>query len=281
MPNVFRLEDGHTVPAASFTHALVMVQADGSHAIYSRHRNADAQAARAESKAFSGDLHGRQWYRVAAVDQDELAREDADQRAAEAAAATPFAAVEGVAWGTADPKALADATEVLDYLTTGTESLAGLLPGALDALVLSGKPAELVGVLVQVQDLRAALKTIEDEITWKAGAAFKERAGTLEDGREFTIKRGATRKAWDHDGWKHDVRAAIAAEVVPDAEAIILHPETGEEEPLRRALIDAMTKAQQAGASAPPKVTAMKHYGLDVDDYCETTPGAWSVSFTA
>lgn len=273
MPNVFRTQNGQTIPAASFTAAVLT--ADGT--VRSRHRDGAAALRSLESAARKGvDVAG--WELVEAQDQDTLAQQDAREAAKARAEKTAFAMPTGTAWGQADTGALDNYTEVLDYIETGLESLAELNGAALEALVLTDQPAEVVGVLARVQGLRSSLKTLEDAITDKAAHAFQGRSGTLANGQAFSVKRSAARKAWDHDAWKHDVRAAVARELVPADDTVILDAETGETTPVRPLLIQAMDKVQQAQGSSAPKVTALKAYGLEADEYCETSAGSWTVS---
>lgn len=138
---------------------------------------------------------------------------------------------------------------------------------------------DLVATVVLVQDLRRRLGLVESYLAREAGHLAVEvnapREGVLPDGRLYTLRRGANRKAWDHDTWKHDVRAQVLATRQVPAE--LVDPDTGDLVNLPTLL----AAVQEVHGSTAPRVTGLKGLGLDPGDYCETTPGPWTVQAVA
>lgn len=127
----------------------------------------------------------------------------------------------------------------------------------------------LVGLCALLQDLRRSLAQTEGLLAMRAGRdEATPRDGVLPDGRHYEVRRGTTRKAWDHDGWKHDVRAQVLSGV-----GEVVDTSTGEQVDVH-ALVAAV---QEVHGSSAPRVTALKRLGLEPDTYCESVPGTWGV----
>ena len=159
--------------------------------------------------------------------------------------------------------------------TAAVEVLAGALRPALDHLQATAQDDQVASFVAWVQDTRRALAELETQATDYAGRNLTvSREGVLSDGRRYVLKRGQNRKAWDHDGWKHDARAAvIKGEGLP---AEVVDPETG----TFINLYTLLEKVQEVHGSSAPRVGVLRALHLDPDDYSETTPGRWSVIVT-
>lgn len=87
------------------------------------------------------------------------------------------------------------------------------------------------------------------------------------------IRRANDRKAWIHESWQADVRAAILDRAGISDEVFTASGESFDIYELLRA-VEAVH-----GATAP-KVTALRALGLDDAAYCEVRPGAPQVQIT-
>lgn len=178
-------------------------------------------------------------------------------------------------------RALTVMAQGVDLSDTNVPDAAQYLSDSLD---LEG----LVGTIAMVQDLRRALALTEAYLSRQAGLLAvemgMEREGRLTDGRPWTLKRGNTRKAWDHDEWKRAARGKIMAATLDALDlpstVLAVNPETGEQVDLdlARVLLEAETAVQEVHGSTAPRVTALKGLGLTPADYCEEVPGTWGVS---
>lgn len=179
----------------------------------------------------------------------------------------------------ANPQAASAVARAMADARERVEDVARNLPAAVAHWNATLTDAEAVNVVAWAQDLRRLLADVEAAVTWAASRnASIPKTGTLADGRAYTLKRGADRKGWDHDRWKHDVRAAIASD--RGAGMMVVDESTGEVRPVAQVLLSAIADAQAVHGSTAPKVTALKALGLDPDDYAETIPGRWSVVIT-
>jgi len=146
-----------------------------------------------------------------------------------------------------------------------------------------GELAAAAYLVDQLATLRADLARIEHGIVLAGSKALRrhpelERQGTLPDGRQFELRRGNTRKAWQHDDWQRDVRAKVLDAV---SDSPLVDPATGEEVDVRRMVAAAVETAQSVHGSTGPKVTALRALALDPGDYAEQTPGLWSFDLSA
>lgn len=156
-----------------------------------------------------------------------------------------------------------------DALTHLVAEIGRTLDDEITELVLADQFSGTVEIIAFIQDIRQALKAIDDRVQFYVGQTWMDRTGVLPDGREYEVKRKMDRKAWKHEDWKHDARAAVAkAHVVEDA--------PGAKE-LARLLIVAMTDLQNFHGASAPKVTTMRKYELDPDEYCTTEKGGYGV----
>lgn len=135
-----------------------------------------------------------------------------------------------------------------------------------------------------VQDLRRRLGQVEMDLTTTLGKAEGQFQGNLPDGRQFTLKRTAERKGWDHEDWKRDARRKVVQTTSEryavmgyddDEPVVVYNTETGETASLAAILHEAVTMAQEVHGSTAPRSTALKRLGLYASDYCESSPGGW------
>jgi hypothetical protein len=146
--------------------------------------------------------------------------------------------------------------------------------------------ADLVATVDLIQWFRRRLGVAEAWVAREVGMltaaeAASEKAGTLPDGRPYEVLRGANRKAWKHDQWQHDVRQTVIASLVPPTEGTVLLVNGTTGEPLDADLSDLLAKVEAVHGSTAPRVTALKALGLSADDYCESSPGPYTVKITA
>lgn len=147
---------------------------------------------------------------------------------------------------------------------------------------------ERAAVVATIQEVRARLTAVEAGVTTSIGNEAGAVTGYLPDGRQYTTKRAADRKEWQHDEWKRDARRAIVTKMmeglpVPldaNKRVAVLHPETGEVEHFAPGLFlqMAMQTIQDVHGSTAPKSTALKALGLYASDYCTSTPGGWRLN---
>lgn len=156
----------------------------------------------------------------------------------------------------------------------------GWLEVALSELVdacTDPQGTDLAELLVNVREARMKLQGIERDAE---AACAKAMLGDYAETTTLRVERSRAtdRKAWDHDEWKRDVRAkAVQAAGLKGAQAVITAD--GEELPAA-ALWDALATVQGAHGAAAPKTTALRALGLDARDYCESSPGPWTVRVT-
>lgn len=159
------------------------------------------------------------------------------------------------------------------------------LTAALDALVKDHRPQDMVEAILWCQDQRKVLRDLEERITeYAATAPSIGQSGDLSDGRHYEVKRAAKRTAWDHDAWKRAARAKVTETTrerfVPTVQDALVDGVTGEPVTVGHVVQTAMTALQEFHGSTAPRVGTMRQYDLDPGDYCETSPGGWTVTIT-
>lgn len=163
-----------------------------------------------------------------------------------------------------------DALAVQDYVLTD----------ATRYLVEAADVQALVATVAMLQDLKRSLAVAEAYVAREVGYLTQEfssdKTGRLPDGRPYEILRGSVRKAWDHDAWKDDVAAAAVRQVLGHDAAELVDPDDG----TVVSPYDLIRAAQAAHGSTAPKSTALKALGLKADDYCESSPGPYTVKIT-
>lgn len=161
----------------------------------------------------------------------------------------------------------------LDAVTQAVEELEKALPGLLEQCT-DPQGADMAELLLMVQQARVALQAVERDAEL---ACAKALLGNMTEAAGLRIERyrSADRKAWNHDDWQRDVRTkALRAAGLLRAQAIIT---TDGEELDPAVLHDLLRSVQGVHGAAGPKTTAIRQLGLDPDDYCERSPGAWHV----
>lgn len=169
----------------------------------------------------------------------------------------------------------------MDALDVSLNEADTLLADAAQFLAEALDVEGLVALAAKVADLKRGLAVAEAFLAREAGKVASEmnrREGTLPDGRQFAVKRGAIRKAWDHLTWKRDVLNAIVSKV--PASAVVVDSNTGEELDAAKVIGGFIALAQEVHGSTAPKVKALKSLTLDPDDYCTSTPGPYAVIIT-
>jgi hypothetical protein len=120
-----------------------------------------------------------------------------------------------------------------------------------------------VSDLAELREVRKALADWEAELSEWLAEALGFNTLTLDDGKEVTVRRGTTRKTWDHDQLLRVVLARSRDERVID-------PETGEAEDLAEATLRVLTDCAHIDYW---RKGALAKRGLDIDEFAETTAG--------
>lgn len=168
----------------------------------------------------------------------------------------------------------ADAVNVLGVLNHAARSLSLDAVNGCRSRLEAGEGHNVVAMVAMLQDVRRSLAETEAYLAREIGRDdMGQTSGTLPDGRLWTVKRGADRKAWSHADWQRDVRQQVLSGV-PE---ILVEPNDGE----TVNVADLLAAVQAVHGSSAPKVTALKRLGLDPSDYCETYSGPFSVQVSA
>jgi hypothetical protein len=161
----------------------------------------------------------------------------------------------------------------LENVTHAVDALGEALPDLLGQCT-DPQAADMAELLLVIQQARVALQAIERDTEVACARALSEPL-TEAPGLRIERYRSADRKAWQHDRWQDDVRAkALRTTGLLKAQAII----TADGEELDPGVLhDLLRAVQGVHGAAAPKTTSLKQLGLDPDDYCERSPGAWHV----
>lgn len=179
------------------------------------------------------------------------------------------------------PAAASEALDqTLDDLDAATAHALTALGPAME-WDLAQDVASAVGTVARVQDLVRRLRDIESLAARAVGQAVGRVEGELPDGRTFTVRRTADRKAWDHERWQYDARSKVADQVLDDVPDTVVDPESGETVSVGAIVMMAMASIEHVHGSTSPRVTSLKALGLDPGDYCETVRGNWTVDTLA
>lgn len=162
---------------------------------------------------------------------------------------------------------MTDELEVLaaldDYCARVVPHLAVMLSPDLDGMV------QLLVALRRGQaQLRWAAEQLEDEIVKVMPARDTEVPGV---GR-VELRTGTTRKQWD----KEALVAALVARIGDDP-TILADPDTGELHPPAHIAETVIARFLEA-ATPSWKVTGLRKYRIDPDEFCETTYGRKTIS---
>lgn len=177
---------------------------------------------------------------------------------------------------TPDAGTLVGVLRLLDQSTTDAQANAD----AHDQM----EPQDLADAVALIQDLKARLTQVETDLATALGRREGAFTGYLSDGRQFTLKRSADRKEWQHDEWKRDARRVLVEQTLTNLgvtrDAVVVDPTTGleTEQTLATIIQSALTNAQEIHGSTAPRSTALKSLGLYASDYCTSTPGGWRLN---
>lgn len=168
------------------------------------------------------------------------------------------------------------AVDPLAGVVAAVKRLAEAAP-ALQAACTDPEGTDLAELFVTIQEARKALQAVErdtEDTCARAMLADEAETPTLRIER----RRGADRKAWDHESWQRDVRnKALQARGLKGAQGVL----TADGELLGVGVLHEVLRAvQDAHGAGAPKSTTLKAFGLDVRDYCESSPGAWTLRVT-
>lgn len=135
--------------------------------------------------------------------------------------------------------------------------------------------AEVARALVQVRNARRSLGDIERELeTELAENRFESKVTTVSGVGTFEVRRGSVRKSWDSDGL---VSLLVRRALDPEGTGEI----PGNPFAIAERIRDALTECAPFTPSMGWRVTALRARGVDVDDYCATSPGRVSVQIVA
>ena len=167
-------------------------------------------------------------------------------------------------------------------VATGIAGLAAGLPLLMDSLDERLDHAGMAEVAAWLGDARRRLAEVEADAVARLGTADgRPDMLTLEDGRLVTVRRGKDRKSWDHERWQHDARAVVAARADDTWADGLVDPVTGETVTAAAVVMPSLVQVEKVHGAGPPRVAAVRELGLDVDDYCQVSPGRWSIDVSA
>lgn len=164
--------------------------------------------------------------------------------------------------------------DVVENVTASVGSLGDRLSDLLQECT-DPEGRDLAELLWNVREARTELLDIErtlEEATAKAMLGDNAETGTIRVERS----RRPDRKSWQHDEWKADVRRKTIQKNSLKGAVVI----SADGEELDVSLEAVIREVQEVHGSAPPKVTGLRKLGIDADDYCERSPGPWSVKVT-
>lgn len=166
--------------------------------------------------------------------------------------------------------------EPLAGVTAAVDAMDKALPGLMAACT-DPEGTDLAELFITLQEARKALQSLERDAELACAKAMLADEAETETLR-IERRRGADRKAWDHEQWQRDVRAkTLQAHGLKGAQGVL----TADGEVVPFAVVfDVLLGVESAHAAAAPKTTALKALGLDARDYCESSPGAWTVRVT-
>lgn len=166
-----------------------------------------------------------------------------------------------------------------DPLSRTAEAVAALedaLPRLLEACT-DPEARDLAEFLLNVREAREKLQALERDVqaaTAKAMLGDFTQSATIRAERS----RASDRTAWDHDSWKRDVRQqALRKHGLLGVQALVTSDGEELEPAALHALISDLQSVHSAAAPKTSKAGGLRAFGLDPDDYCTRTPGAWSV----
>ncbi|WP_408895904.1 hypothetical protein ACJ5H2_13385 [Nocardioides sp. R1-1] len=167
-------------------------------------------------------------------------------------------------------------SDVVTAVNEAVEALEKALPGLLEQCT-DPQATDMAEVLASIREARILLARLELETevaTAKAMLGDHAETPTLRVERT----RAAERKTWDHEGWQKDVRSKVLrAHGLAGVAALITTD--GEEVPASE-LHAVLADLQSVHGSAGPRLTQLRQFGLDPDDYCARAPGTWRVKVT-
>lgn len=166
--------------------------------------------------------------------------------------------------------------DVLENLTDAVNDLDAQVGALLEACT---DPAgtDVAELLDMVRTERTRLYALEQQVEEAAARALLDDMTTT-DTLRIERHRTTDRKAWQHADWQRDVRAKVLqAHGLKGAQGVL----TADGEVLEASvLFDLMATLQGAHGSTSPRTTALRALGLDARDYCESSPGRWTVKVT-
>lgn len=168
---------------------------------------------------------------------------------------------------------------------TAAIAMTSLTSQAIQHLEETLDPSLVVDAVAAIQRAKKTLGLVEADLARALGRQARL-APTLKTGTgpgyTWEVRGGATRKSWDHDGWKRDVRRTIVDGLeLGDVHQVLT--DDGEVLPLDLAKVfhEVLALAQAVHGSAEPKATALRPLGIDRDAYCEKYPGPFTLTITA
>lgn len=167
-------------------------------------------------------------------------------------------------------------SDALSSLTDAVTDLDLQLDYLLDACT---DPAgtDVAELLDLIRTERVRLQALEGRAEEAAAKALLDDMTTT-DTLRIERHRTQDRKAWQHEDWQRDVRAKVLqAHGLKGAQGVLTAD--GEVVPAS-VLHEVLRSVERAHGAAAPKTTALRALGLDARDYCESSPGRWTVKVT-
>jgi hypothetical protein len=134
---------------------------------------------------------------------------------------------------------------------------------------------ELAAELYRLRSQIATLQREAGEVEAALVAEMTEKQLEIPGLGVFERRRKTDRKAWQHE----DIRSALLVklregEIEPARYADLVNGEIIEEDETELAF-----RVLTECANPSWRVTALKRYDIDPDDFCEVTPGGYSIQF--
>lgn len=163
--------------------------------------------------------------------------------------------------------------DVLVNLTDAVNDLEAQVDALVEACT-DPQGTDVAELLDAVRTERVRVQALEGRVEEACARALLDDMTTT-DRLRIERHRTSDRKAWQHEDWQRDVRAKVLQSLgLKGAQGVLTAD--GEVVPAS-VLFDLMSSVEAAHGSAAPKMTALRSLGLDARDYCETSPGRWTV----
>lgn len=136
----------------------------------------------------------------------------------------------------------------------------------------AGSHQSLLIQLAEIRQVRTRLALTERAVEDLAADLLTDKVTEIPGLGAVEVRKGATRKAWQSADLlrhviRHDLTEGTGGEIPSDPMALVDH------------VTATVTACLPVTPSVGWRVTALRDRGVDVDEWCETTPGRKTVQF--